>query len=42
MTGQNALPILLLSDANIIGQHLETKMKMMYGYPFENPLSDQN
>jgi hypothetical protein len=35
MAGQNTFQILLLNDANIIGEHQETRMKMLYGCPFE-------
>ena len=33
--GQNAFPILLLNDDNMIEEHQKTKMKMLYGCPFE-------
>ena len=33
--GQNTFPILLLDDDNMIGEHLKTRMKMLYGCPFE-------
>ena len=35
MAGQNTFQILLLSDANMMGEHYETRMKMLYGCPFE-------
>ena len=33
--GQNIFPILLLNDDNMIGEHWKTRMKMLYGCPFE-------
>ena len=33
--GQNTFPILLLNDDNMIGEHQKTRMKMLYGCPFE-------
>ena len=35
MARQNRLPILLLNDANMIVVHYDTRMKMLYGCPFE-------
>ena len=35
MAGQNTFQILVLNDANMIGEHLETRMEMLYGCPFE-------
>ena len=35
MTGKNTFKILLLNDANMIGEHQETKMKMPNMCPFE-------
>ena len=35
MAGQNTFKILLLNDANMIGEHQETKMKMLNECPFE-------
>ena len=35
MAGQNTFQILLLNDANMIGENQETRMKMLYGCPFE-------
>ena len=35
MAGQNTFKILLLDEANMIGEHYKTRMKMLYGYPFE-------
>ena len=33
--GQNTFPILLLNDDKMIGEHLETRMKMPNMCPFE-------
>ena len=33
--GQNTFPIFLLNDDNMIGEHQKTRMKMLYGCPFE-------
>ena len=33
--GQNTFPILLLNDDNMIGELQKTRMKMLYGCPFE-------
>merc|ERR1712051_37791 len=33
--GQNTFPILVLTDDNMIGEHYKTRMKMLYGCPFE-------
>ena len=33
--GQNAFPILLLNDDNMIEEHQKTKMKMLHGCSFE-------
>ena len=33
--GKNTFQIVLLNDANIIGEHKETTMEMLYGCPFE-------
>ena len=35
MAGQNTFEILLLNDANMIGEHWETRMKMPNMCPFE-------
>ena len=35
MAGQNTFEILLLNDANMIGEHQETSMKMTNMCPFE-------
>ena len=35
MAGKNAFQILLLNDVNMIGEHQETKMEMLYGNAFE-------
>ena len=35
MAGQNTFQILLLNDANMIGEHQETRMKMPNMCPFE-------
>ena len=35
MAGQNTFKILILNDANMIGEHLETRMKMPNMCPFE-------
>ena len=35
MAGQNTFKILLLNDANMIGEYWETRMKMPNMYPFE-------
>ena len=35
MAWQNTFQILLLNDANMIGEHQETRMEMLYGCPFE-------
>ena len=35
MAGQNTFEILLLNDANMIGEHQETRMKMPNMCPFE-------
>jgi hypothetical protein len=35
MAGQNTFQILLSNDANIIEEHQETRMKMLYGCSFE-------
>jgi hypothetical protein len=35
MAGQNTFQILLLNDANMIGEHYETRVEMLYGCPFE-------
>ena len=35
MTGQNTFQILALNDANMLEEHQETKMEMLYGCPFE-------
>ena len=35
MAGQNTFQILFSNDANMIGEHYETRMKMLYGCPFE-------
>ena len=33
LAGQNTFPILLPNDANMIREHEETRMKMLYGCP---------
>ena len=35
MAGQNTFQILALNDANMTGEHLITRMEMLYGCPFE-------
>ena len=35
MAGQNTFQILILNDANMIEEHKETRMEMLYGCPFE-------
>ena len=35
MDGQNTFQILLLNDADMIGEHKETRIEMLYGCPFE-------
>ena len=32
---KNTFQILLLNDDNMIGEHQKTRMKMLYGCPFE-------
>merc|ERR1712129_11364 len=33
--GQNTFPILLLNDDNMIGERWKTRMRVLYGCPFE-------
>ena len=42
MAGQNTFQILLLNDANMIREHQETRIKMLYGCPFEKIHLDLN
>ena len=35
MAGQNTFQVLVLNDANMIGEHQETRIEMLYGCPFE-------
>ena len=35
MVGQNTFQILLLNGANMIGEHYETRIEMLYGCRFE-------
>ena len=35
MAGQNTFQSLLLNDAKMIGERKKTRMKMLYGCPFE-------